>query len=654
MEIPLLKNVVIIIGLAVLVLLIFRKIRIPAILAFFVTGLLAGPHGLGLISSPDEVSLLADLGVIFLLFTIGIEFSLEKFSQIKRYVVIGGSLQLTLTLAAVYLICLSLGFSSSESIFIGFLVSFSSTAIVLRLLQEKDQMDSIHGQISLGILIFQDIAVVLVILFTPVLAGVNNATATNWPSLIVMGAGLILFTFISAKWIVPELLHYVARFKSRELFLLTIILICFGVTWITSSIGLSTALGAFLAGLIISNTDYSHQALGNVLPFQDIFMSFFFVSIGMLLNPSFMAENLLLIIAITIAVLILKSLITGITAWLLGLSFRVMILVGLILSQIGEFSFILAATGLQLGIINTEFFQIFLAVSLITMSVTPFIMAIAPRISNFSDKLPLPPRIRQGFYPFKIPPEEVLSDHLVIVGFGINGKNMAKAASKANIPYVVVEINPEIVRNEKSKGESIHFGDAAHETVLKNINIAEARIMVVAISDPIGTHKILDVAKKLNPNIYIIVRTRYIRDMENLYQMGADEVIPEEFETSIEIFSRVLDQYNLSKEEIDDFIMEIRSDGYQMFRTFSKDELITCDLNNGQNNMEITSLTVGSGSEEKSIRELIRDHEIDILALVRGSKTFKNVDVDFILTKGDLLIVKGEKEKLSNFAKSEI
>jgi CPA2 family monovalent cation:H+ antiporter-2 len=383
-------------------------------------------------------------------------------------------------------------------------------------------------------------------------------------------------------------------------------------------------------------------------------MSFFFVSIGMLLNPSFMAENLLLIIAITIAVLILKSLITGITAGLLGLSFRVMILVGLILSQIGEFSFILAATGLQLGIINTEFFQIFLAVSLITMSVTPFIMAIAPRISYFSDKLPLPPRIRLGFYAFKIPPEEVLSDHLVIVGFGINGKNMAKAASKANIPYVVVEINPEIVRNEKSKGESIHFGDAAHETVLKNINIAEARIMVVAISDPIGTHKILDVAKKLNPNIYIIVRTRYIRDMENLYQMGADEVIPEEFETSIEIFSRVLDQYNLSKEEIDDFIMEIRSDGYQMFRTFSKDELITCDLNNGQNNMEITSLTVGSGSEEKSIRELIRDHEIDILALVRGSKTFKNVDVDFILTKGDLLIVKGEKEKLSNFAKSEI
>jgi len=644
MEIPLLKDVVIIIGLAVLVLLIFRKIRIPAVLAFFVTGLLAGPHGLGLVSSLGEVSILAELGVIFLLFTIGIEFSLEKLSQIKRYVIIGGSLQLTFTLAAVYFICLNLGLTTSEAIFMGFLVSFSSTAVVLRLLQEKNQIDSVHGQISLGILIFQDIAVVLVILFTPLLAGANYSTVTNWPLLIAMGAGLIIFTFISAKWLVPELLHYMARFKSRELFLLTIILICFGVTWITSSIGLSTALGAFLAGLIISNTDYSHQALGNILPFQDIFMSFFFVSIGMLVNLGFMAENLLLIIVITLMVLILKSFLAGITAGLLGLSFRVMILVGLILSQIGEFSFILAATGIQLGIINEEFFQIFLAVSLITMSITPFIMAMAPRISNFSDKLPLPPRIRHGFYPFKTPPEEVLSDHLIIVGFGINGKNMAKAASKAQIPYVVVEINPEIVRNEKSQGESIYFGDAAHGTVLKNVNISEARIMVVAISDPIGTLKILDVAKKLNPNLYIIVRTRYIRDMGSLYQMGADEIIPEEFETSIEIFSRVLDQYNLSKEEIDDFITEIRSDGYQMFRTLSQDELVTCTLNNGTN-AEVISIPVGNDMNGNTLTQFMKNYNGEVLAVVRNSKTFKDPDIDFKVLEDDMVIMTGEKRE---------
>ena len=652
MTTPLLTDAVIIIGLSVLALLLFRKIKVPAILAFFITGLLAGPHGLGLVPI-EEVNVLAEMGVIFLLFTIGIEFSLEKFSQIKRYVLIGGSLQLIFTLAAVYFICLISGFNTSESIFIGLLISFSSTAVVLRLLQEKDQIYSIHGQIALGILIFQDIAVVLVLLFTPLLAGVSTGVFNNIPALIAMGIGLVCFTIVSTKWAVPWLIHSIARFKNRELFVLTIILICFGVTWITSSIGLSTALGAFLAGLIISNTDYSHQALGNILPFKDIFMSFFFVSIGMLLNIGFIIDHILIIALIAILAILLKSIMAGITTGLLGLSFRVMILVGLLLSQIGEFSFILAATGLQLGLITQEYFQIFLAVSVITMSLTPFVMAAAPRISNYSERLPLPERLKHGFYPFPSQPEEVLTDHLIIVGFGVNGKNMAKAASKAKIPYVIVEINPEIVRNEKAHGESIHFGDAAHETVLENINIKEAKIMVVAISDAVGTNKIIDIAKKLNPNIYIIVRTRYIRDMDSLYQMGADEVIPEEFETSIEIFSKVLEKYNVPSRKINDFIHEIRADGYEMFRTISNDQFITSTLNEGQY-VEITSITLSSASEGKTIRELIKNYELEVVAVMRGYKTYKNVDGDLKLVRGDMVIVSGEKEQLAKFTKSDL
>lgn len=652
MTTPLLTDAVIIIGFSVLALLLFRKIKVPAILAFFITGLLAGPHGLGLVPI-EEVNVLAELGVIFLLFTIGIEFSLEKFSQIKRYVLIGGSLQLIFTLAAVYFICLISGFNTSESIFIGLLISFSSTAVVLRLLQEKDQIYSIHGQIALGILIFQDIAVVLVLLFTPLLAGVSTGVFNNIPALIAMGIGLVCFTIVSTKWAVPWLIHSIARFKNRELFVLTIILICFGVTWITSSIGLSTALGAFLAGLIISNTDYSHQALGNILPFKDIFMSFFFVSIGMLLNIGFIIDHILIIALIAILAILLKSIMAGITTGLLGLSFRVMILVGLLLSQIGEFSFILAATGLQLGLITQEYFQIFLAVSVITMSLTPFVMAAAPRISNYSERLPLPERLKHGFYPFPSQPEEVLTDHLIIVGFGVNGKNMAKAASKAKIPYVIVEINPEIVRNEKAHGESIHFGDAAHETVLENINIKEAKIMVVAISDAVGTNKIIDIAKKLNPNIYIIIRTRYIRDMDSLYQMGADEVIPEEFETSIEIFSKVLEKYNVPSRKINDFIHEIRADGYEMFRTISNDQFITSTLNEGQY-VEITSITLSSASEGKTIRELIKNYELEVVAVMRGYKTYKNVDSDLKLVRGDMVIVSGEKEQLAKFTKSDL
>lgn len=652
MEIPILRDIVIIICLAVIVLLLFRKIRIHPVLAFFLTGMLAGPQGFALIGSVEEVRLLAELGVIFLLFTIGIEFSLERFSQIRRYILIGGALQLTFTLVSVYFLSLYLGLNNLEAIFAGFLASFSSTAIVLRILQDKNEIHSLHGQISLGILIFQDMAVVLVILFIPLLAGINAGTQENWLQLLAMGLGLILFIIISTKWLVPALLHYIARFKSRELFLLTIMLICLGVTWITSTIGLSTALGAFLAGLIISNTDYSHQALGNILPFKDVFLSFFFVSVGMLMNIGFIAENLVLIIVVTFMILIIKAFMAGLTVGLLGLSLRVMVLVGLILSQIGEFSFILAAAGLRLGIISESFFQIFLSVCLITLSLTPFIMNIAPSISDFSDKLPLPNRIRLGFYPLTIPPEKVLKDHLIIIGYGINGKNMAKAASKARIPYVVVEINPDIVRAEKARGTSIYFGDAANEAVLKNINIKEAKIMVLAISDPIGTRKIIDIAKKLNSHLYIIVRTRYIREMETLYKMGADEIIPEEFETSIEIFSRVLNQYNISKEKIQDYVSEIRYDGYEMFRKLSKDNFVSCKLKEEQKEIEITSILVNTILKGNTVGELIKKFEIEIIAIVRGSKTIKNTKDEFKLLEGDLLIISGERDKISQLKKS--
>jgi CPA2 family monovalent cation:H+ antiporter-2 len=644
MEIPLLKDVVIILGLAVVVLLIFSRIKVPAILAFFVSGIIAGPQGLGLISSLTEVQLLAELGVIFLLFTIGLDFSLEKFSQIKRYALLGGSLQLGLTMIVMFFIGLAAGLSISESIFIGILVSFSSTAIVLRLLQDKNQVDSVQGRTALGILIFQDVAVVLIIFLTPLLAGSSRENLQEWPLLLGLGLGLIAFTYISTRWLVPELLHYIARFKRRDLFLLTIIVICFGITWATSQLGLSPALGAFLAGLIISNTEYSHQALGNVLPFQDIFMSFFFISIGMLLNVTFLLDNLMLILLLTLGVILLKSLITGFATALLGLSFRVMVLVGLMLSQVGEFSFILAATGQQLGIISNPFFQTFLAVSILTMSLTPFLKDKAPQAADRLEHLPLPPRILSGFYPLPIPEENLPEDHLVIVGFGINGKNMVKAASKAQIPYVVVELNPQIVREEKSRGQPIYYGDASQETVLNQVNLQEARIMVVAISDPLESRKIVDTAKKINPNLYLIVRTRYIKEMEELYSLGADEVIPEEFETSVEIFSRVLDQYHLHQEDINQFINEIRSDRYEMFRTLSGDEPITCSLNSSLTDLHVSSLKV---EDDQKLGDLgLEDQELTPIAVVRKNRTIREFDGGFQLKKGDVVIYTTSEENV--------
>lgn len=640
MDISLLKDIVIILGLSVVVLLLFNLIRIPSILAFFVSGIVIGPYGLGLIGS-GQVDVIAELGIIFLLFTIGMDFSLDKFSQIKRYVILGGSLQVGLTVLAVLLISLALGLPLSESIFIGLLVSFSSTAIILRLLQEKKQLDSLHGRTALGILIFQDLAVVVVILLTPLLSGANSAAFDNWPLLLGLGLGLIAFTLVCSKWVVPELLHFIVRFKRRDLFLLTIIVICFGVTWMTSSLGLSPALGAFLAGLIISNSEYKNQALGNIMPFQDIFLSLFFISIGMLLNINFLIANLPLIILLTVGVILLKSVIAGIVTGLLGLSFRVMVLVGLMLSQIGEFSFILAAVGVQYNVISDPFFQLILSVTIMTMSITPFIKDRAHQISDVLERIiPIPDRVLCGTYHFPPPQEAPLEDHLIIVGFGVNGKNMAQAAFQAKIPYVVADLNPQIVRRRKEMGEPICYGDASQPTILNELNVTEARVMVIAISDPSGSRKIVDMARKMNPNLYIIVRTRYIYEMEELHSLGADEVIPEEFETSVEIFTRVMNQYNLPEDKIHEFVDELRSDGYEMFRTLSNWEINTSSINDALTDLEVSSFTI---EEDVKLGDLCLKDLVPI-AVARKDETIRNLDDNFQLRPDDVLIYTKKEE----------
>lgn len=642
MDPSLIKDVVIILGISVVVLLLFNIIRIPSILAFFVSGIVIGPYGLGLINSVSQVEYIAELGIVFLLFTIGMDFSMDKISQIKRYATLGGSLQVGLTVLAVFLISLALGLPISESIFIGLLVSFSSTAIILRLLQEKKQLDSIHGRTALGILIFQDLAVVVVILLTPLLSGANSS-AFDWPRLLGLGLGLIAFTLICARWLVPELLNFIARFKRRDLFLLTIIVICFGITWITSTLGLSLALGAFLAGLTISNTEYKHQALGNILPFQDIFLSLFFISIGMLLNIGFVIENLPLIILLTVVVILLKSVIAGAVAGILGLSFRVMVLVGLMLSQIGEFSFILAAVGVQYNIITDPFFQLILSVTIMTMSLTPFFKDRAHKISDFLERvLPVPNRILNGIYTIPLPQEVPNEDHLIIIGFGVNGKNMARAALQGKIPYVVAELNPQIVRMRKAMGEPICYGDASQATVLNQLNVTEARVMVVAISDPVGSRKIVDTARKMNPTLYIIVRTRYIYEMEELHNLGADEVIPEEFETSVEIFSRVMNQYNLSEDKIHEFVDELRSDGYEMFRTLSNWEINTCSVNDALTDLQVSSFTI---EEDIKLGDLcLKDQNMIPIAVARRDETIKDFDDNFQLNPDDVLIYTRKEE----------
>ena len=644
MKIPLLNELIIVFGLSIVVVFLSHRVRVPVIVGFLLTGIVAGPHGLGLVKSIDEVEVLAEIGIILLLFTIGIEFSLSNLLRIKKIALMGGSLQVLLTLSASFLIAKLAGLPSVESIFIGFLICLSSTAIVLRLLQERAEVDSPHGRTILGILIFQDVVTVPLVLITPLLAGATGNLGESVPALVGKGIGIILLVIIASKWVVPHILYQIARTRSRELFLLTVVVICLSVTWLTASAGLSLALGAFLAGLIISESEYSYQALGSILPFRDVFTSLFFVSIGMLLNVGFLFQEPVSVFLVTLGVLVVKFVIAGFTTVLLGFPIRTAILVGLALAQVGEFSFILSKAGVEHSLFTGDTYQIFLAFSVLSMVGTPFIIAMAPAIADLVSRLPLPNRLKSGVYPIGgTKGFAKKKNHLIVIGFGVNGRNVARAAGVAGIPYVIIEMNPETVRSEQARGEPIHFGDATQGVIVQHANIREARVVVVAINDPAATRKITEIVRRYNPKVHLIVRTRYVQEMKALYELGADEVIPEEFETSVEIFTRVLVKYLIPRDEIEKFTAEVRADGYGVLRSPFRKSASLSDLKIHLPDIEITTFRIDQESSlvGKSLAQidLRKKYGVTLLAIHRGTQTLSNPGGNTRLCANDLLVV---------------
>ncbi|MBN2061958.1 MAG: cation:proton antiporter, partial [Deltaproteobacteria bacterium] len=486
MEIPLFKDILIIFGMAIIVIFICSRAYIPTTVGFLITGILGGPHGLALIRSVEQVEILAEIGVVLLLFSIGIEFSMENLMRVRRSVILGGTTQVFITIMVTFLISVKSGLSVSQSLFAGFLVSLSSTAIVLKVLHDRAEIEGPNGQITLAILIFQDIIVVPMMILIPLLS--SGATAGIGSAILglVKGVAIIALVILSARWIVPKLLFLIARTRSKELFLMSIIFICFSVAFITYHVGLSLALGAFLAGLVISETEFSHETLGSIIPFKDIFTSIFFVSIGMLLDIGFLFQHPFQVLSMTLVIIIVKAFLAVFSVLLLGLPLRVAILVGLSLCQVGEFSFILFMKGIDLGLLEGDHYQLFLNIAVISMGLTPLMISISHRLATFAAKAHLPDLLLSGLRPEmmteKSSADPEVKDHLIIVGFGVNGKNLAGATRASGIPYLIVEMNPETVLRERKKGEPIFYGDATREEVLKSAGIGKGRILVVVIA----------------------------------------------------------------------------------------------------------------------------------------------------------------------------
>jgi monovalent cation:H+ antiporter-2, CPA2 family len=661
MEFPLLQDIVIILGLAVLIILLFQKLKMPSILGFLLTGLIAGPHGLSLIKARHEVEILAEIGVIFLLFVIGIEFSLKGLSSIKKTVLWGGSLQVFGTILATFLITSMLGLDLSQAVFMGFLLSLSSTAIVLKLLQARGEITAPHGRIAVAILIYQDLIVVPMMLLTPIMAGQAEHVGTTLLILLAKVVAVVGLIIVLARFAVPVILNLVVKTRSQELFILTIIVLCFATAWLTSAVGLSLALGAFFAGLIISESDYSHQATANILPFREIFISFFFVSIGMLMDISFLINHLPVVLLLSLGVILLKMLVISLSVLALRYPPRIIILTALSLFQVGEFAFLLSTVGLQHGLLEDTIYQYFLAISILSMAATPFIFAKSGAMASFLVKRTLSASVRKRLERRSkaeagVINADALHDHIVIVGYGVNGKNVARAAKSAQIPYVIIELNPDTVREVKSEGESIIFGDAAQEVILRHAHVHEARVVVIAISDPEATKNIVAHIRQFNRTVYIIVRTRFVSEIEENLRLGADEIIPEEFETSIEIFTRVLSKYLVPTDQINAFGTHIRSQNYEMLRSQNRQNGLPNHLQLSIPDVSISALPVKQGSNKivgRSVSEsgLRKNFGVTLLAIKRGNHFETQITPSQTVEQDDVLYVFGKQENIAAFNK---
>jgi CPA2 family monovalent cation:H+ antiporter-2 len=648
MEIEFLKALVVILGVSALSIFLLHRLKMPPLIGFIAAGVIIGPYGLGIITDMHEIEVLAEIGIILLLFTVGIEFSMSELMRFKRVVVLGGGLQVGVTIMAAAALAYPFTKDLNISAFIGFLAALSSTAIVLKMLIERGEMDSPQGRTMTGILIFQDLCVVPLMLLTHSLSGETTGIAAIG-AIMLKGLAIIFLVLLSARWIVPGLLHQIVKTRSSELFTVTIMLVCLGIALLTARFGLSLALGAFLAGLVISDSEYAYEATAKILPFKEGFLGLFFVSVGMLINTGFMAANYSVIILTVLAVFVLKTLITAAVLLVVPTSPRVSMHAALGLAQVGEFSFVLAAVGKSTGLISGDLYQMFLSAAVITMVMTPFILKLSPGASAWLASQKAFARLGRDQHDY--PARGKLAGHAIIIGFGLNGRNLARTLRGAAIPYVVLELNSDTVMAEKKKGHPIYYGDGTSREMLQKLGVRRARLLVVAISDPSATRKIVAITKYESPSTYVIVRTRYLKEVEALNTLGADEVIPEEFETSVEIFSRVLHLYNVPRNVINDYIDEARKDSYRVFRAIEPPSRAFSEHIPALTELETETYLAKEGSFliGRSLRELNLRAQTGATAMAvhRGDTMHQNPPPDFTFAEGDVVLLVGKREDLN-------
>lgn len=562
-NIPLLDEIAIIAALGVLVTVILSRLRLPTVAGLLFSGALVGPFGFKLVHSIHSIEILAEIGVVLLLFTIGLEFSLSRLKSIFRQVALGGLIQVGLTTAVTAFVAWKLGEPAGRCIFYGFVFALSSTAIVLRALAERRELDAPHGRFIVGTLIFQDLCVVPMVLIVPMLGATSGGADSASLIGIALGkaAVVVVLTILVARLIVPRALGWVAASRSREVFLLAVLALCIGTAWLTAKAGLSLALGAFLGGMIVADTDYGHRAMGDMLPLRDAFVSLFFVSLGMLFDIRVVAEKPLLVALLLVGFLIAKGFLATMAAFAMRFPARVAWLAGVGLAQFGEFGFVLCRLGESTGVIDAEATRPLLAAGIVSMFLTPVFVRVAPHLTAGQRLLaPLEKLIGvRSIDEADSGDEHGLSDHVVIAGFGVAGRLVGRALSTCNIPYVVLELNADTVRKARAAGERVYYGDATSEEALGHAHLEKARALLLLMNDPDASKRVVDTARRVAPGVRILMRARYLLEKQQLLDMGATDVVAEEVEGGVEILARLLRWLDAPRNIIEDRIDDARA-----------------------------------------------------------------------------------------------
>lgn len=629
--------------------LVAQRLGLPLILGYILAGVVVGPNTGGpTVSSVHDIELLAEIGVALLLFTIGLHFALDELAPVRRVAVLGTAVQMALTIVFGYALGRLLGFGWEEAAWFGALLSLSSTAVVLKSLSEQGVMGTLSSRVILGMLIVQDLAVVPLIILLPELGSLGQGLSELGVAAL-RAAAFIGVMVVFGRRVLPWLMARVAAWNSRELFLISVVAIGLGVGYATYLFGLSFAFGAFVAGLVLSQSDYSHQALADVEPLRDVFAMLFFVSVGMLLDPTFLLENAGTVALVVLLVFALKGIIFAGTVRTFGYGNIIPFAVGLGLFQVGEFSFVIARVGLGAEAISQRSYSIMLTTAVVTMALTPFAMRLAPHLyGRWRERFP-----KEAMSTFNLP-ERGLRDHVVIAGYGRVGSFVARLLARLEQPFAVVDSNPGQGDRARDAGYPVVYGDAGAEPVLEAAGVRRARLVIVTVPDPVGARLVVERVRSINPNVHVVVRSTTVDQLEELGRLGVYEAVHPESEAGLELGRQALSHLGVPVGDVQRFADEVRRELYAPITRQSTDGDLLAQLGRVSRQIETEWVRLPENSPLKghTIGELgVRTETgASIVAIVRDDLVLPSPGPDAAFEPGDLVGVLGTPEQRAAFA----